>query len=82
MSDNTLNARFVVEFASIPDSNMRGRLLPSLNRMEAPNLQLAVREIERSLAAGVADEAVIYIPVRVIRAERKVEVFEINRSVI
>lgn len=81
MSDQ-LNTRFVVEFTSVPDSNLRGRLLPSLNRMDVPNLQLAIRDIERSLAAGVADEAIIYVPVRVIRAERKVEVFEINRSVI
>lgn len=80
MSD-PLNSRFIVEFTSIPDSNLRGRLLPSLNRMDAPNLQLAIRDIERSLAAGVADEAIIYIPVRVVRAERKVDVFEINRSV-
>jgi hypothetical protein len=63
--------QFVVEYRTrIPAGD--GNFLPSLNPVNAETLQIAQRDVERVLASGAADEAVIYQPVRVVRASRTV----------
>ena len=68
-------ATFVVEFRV---KNNQNEVMPSLQAITAETLPLASREAEKVLANGTADEAVIYEPVRVLRASRKVEVTDMR----
>jgi hypothetical protein len=72
--------RFVVEFDL--SGELAGKPLPSLNPMEAETVQMAVRHVQKALADGVADEAVVYVPVRVLKAARKIEVLDGNGRVV
>jgi hypothetical protein len=71
---------FVVEFKL--SGELAGKPLPSLNPMDAETVQMAVRHVQKALDAGVADEAVVYVPVRVLRASRKIEVLDGNGRVV
>lgn len=64
--------QFVVEYATRIPAGDGNKFLPSLNSINAETLQIAQREVERVLASGAADEAVIYQPVRIVRASRTV----------
>jgi hypothetical protein len=68
-------ATYVVEFRIKNDAN---EVMPSLQAIQAETLPLASREVEKVLATGTADEAVIYEPVRVLRASRRVEVTDMK----
>lgn len=69
-------ATFVVEFRV--KNGPSNEVMPSLQAIHAETLPLAQREVEKTLASGTADEAVIYEPVRVLRASRKVEVTDMR----
>lgn len=63
--------QFVVEYR-IRNQAGDPAVLPSLNTVNAENLQMVQRDVERVLASGSIDEAVIYAPVRVVKASRLV----------
>lgn len=54
---------------------------PSLNLIEADNLEILTRKIEQTLKAGDADDAIIYVPRCELHAERRVNISEIGQSV-
>lgn len=66
-----MTTKFVAEFKSAGAD-------PVIKSFEAETVQLAVREVERALAAGVADEGVLYAPVRKLKAARVVSVQDTN----
>lgn len=68
---------FVIEFK--PRGNELG-LRPSLNALEAETLAIAVRRTQEALQSnneGI-DEAVIYVPVRVLKASRSVQIVDLH----
>lgn len=54
---------------------------PSLNLIEADNLESLTRQVEKSLKAGEADDAIIYVPRCELRAERKVSISEVGQNI-
>lgn len=69
--------QFVVQFIRNAPSAEDGALLqPSLNLMEADNLEMLSRRIESVLKQGEADDAIVYVPRCSFHAERKVSVSE------
>lgn len=69
--------RFVVEYRNKLNVG-EGLVLPSLNSIEAETLPLAQREVEKVLATGATDEAVIYEPRRVLKASRTISTSDIH----
>lgn len=67
--------QFVVEYRRA-QSKGDPLALPSLNTIEAETLNLAQREVMNTLLSGVCDEAIVYQPVRVLKASRTVVVTE------
>lgn len=54
---------------------------PSLNLIEADNLESLTRQVEKSLKAGEADDAIIYAPRCELHAERKVSISEVGQNI-
>lgn len=65
-------SKFIIEFVPQCDDATNPLLKPSINAAEFETLPMAVRQVKKTLDAGAADEAIIYMPVRVLRASREV----------
>jgi hypothetical protein len=65
---------FVVEFKVTGE--LSGKPLNSLFSLNAETLPLAVREVQKSVADGVADEAILYVPMRIFKGGRRVDILE------
>ena len=72
-----MTTRYIVEFRCKANSN-DPNILPSLNAFDAETLPLAQREVEKTLASGIADEAVLYAPMRVLQAARVVTISDMT----
>lgn len=74
--------QFVVQFIrNNPSPDDAALLQPSLNLMEAENLEMLSRRIENVLKQGEADDAIVYVPRCSFHAERKVSVTEFPAQV-
>jgi hypothetical protein len=72
---------FIVEYNHAGD--LAERLLPSLNPLKADTLPLALREVQKTLmACQDIDHAVVFMPVRIVRAGRKVEISDSNGNAV
>jgi hypothetical protein len=74
--------QFVVEYISpTARNNDTGVVRPSLNVVEADNLEMLTKKIEGVLKSGDADSAIIYAPRCSLQAERRVSIQEIGANV-
>jgi hypothetical protein len=65
---------FVIQFNLAGE--LAGKPLPSLNLMSADTLPLAVREVQKTLDSAEIGNAIIYVPVRVLKSMRRVEMMD------
>lgn len=65
---------FVVEF--VLTGELAGKTVPSLNALEAETLPLALGHVQKAIDSGFADEAIVYVPARIVRAAREVKIID------
>lgn len=63
---------FVIEFQLAGE--LAGKPLPSFNALEADTLPLAIRAVQKTLDSTEIESAVIYVPVRIMKASREVRI--------
>lgn len=66
--------KFIIELKR--DGAVGGQVLSLTVPMEADNMSAVLAEAKKAVDSGIAEEAVVYQPVRMIRACRKVEVID------